>query len=115
MQINSDVKKAYGNDYKKALDHYLAFGIKEGRRSAIEYYSQYYKDKNSDLKKFNNTELTKHFLTFGIHEWRETSPDFNVKKYRDRYADLRKAFGNDCKAYYKHYMIFGQAEKRIAL
>lgn len=115
LQANKDVQKAYGNDYQKALDHYLAFGIKEGRRSGIEYYTPYYRDRNGDLKKFSNGELVKHFIMFGINEWRETSPDFNVKKYKEYYADLRKAFGNDCYKYYKHYMIFGQKEKRKAV
>lgn len=70
---------------------------------------------NKDLQRagFNYVQATKHFITDGIHEWRETSKDFNVRNYKARYKDLQKAFGNNCKLYYKHYLIYGQAEGRI--
>lgn len=110
-----DLRKAYGNDWSKMLDHYLGCGAKEGRQAYIEFDPKYYMEKNKDLQKAGLTyvQAVKHFEYNGINEWRETSKEFNVKHYRDRYKDLRKAFGNNCRLYYKHYLLFGINERRI--
>lgn len=115
LKINQDVQKAYGNDYTKVLNHYLGAGAKEGRKAIVIFDVKYYMEHNKDLQRagFNYVQATKHFITNGIHEWRETSKDFNVRNYKARYKDLQKAFGNNCKLYYKHYLIYGQAEGRI--
>ena len=111
-----DIRKAYGSDWSKITDHYLGAGAKEGRQAYIEFDPKYYMEKNKDLQKagLNYIQAVKHFEYNGINEWRETSKEFNVRKYRDRYKDLQKAFGNNCILYYKHYLIYGINERRIA-
>lgn len=102
----------FGNDYWKYLNHFLNDGIPESRQACKEFSVKYYKDKNGDLKKFDNKALVRHFIMYGINEWRKTSPDFNVEKYASYYKDLRDAFGKESKLYYKHYITDGQYENR---
>lgn len=102
----------FGNDYWKYLNHFLNDGIPENRQACKEFSVKYYKDKNGDLKKFDNKALVGHFIMYGINEWRKTSPDFNVEKYASYYKDLRDAFGKESKFYYKHYITDGQYENR---
>jgi hypothetical protein len=75
----SDLQKAFGGDTTKLQQHYLTFGIKEGRTpcgsinpkckfDAAKYESYY-----PDLKKaFNGdaAKLKQHYVTFGIKEGR---------------------------------------------
>jgi len=42
------------------------------------------------------------------------SDGFDVHAYRARYADLRAAYGSDLRAYYMHYVNYGQREGRDA-
>ena len=114
----SDLKKAFGTDTKKLYDHFIEFGIKEGRQASQVFDVKYYLENNSDLlKAFGNKSYKKaynHFYEFGIKEFRKTSAEFDINIYKANYIDLQKAFKNDCKSYYKHYIEFGIAEKRIA-
>ena len=47
-----------------------------------------------------------------MKEGRVASNNFNVNNYKARYSDLRQAFGNNNKAYFEHYMIYGIVEGR---
>jgi hypothetical protein len=47
-----------------------------------------------------------------MSEGRQAKADFNVYSYMEKYEDLRNAFGDDLKAYYVHYINYGQAEGR---
>jgi hypothetical protein len=98
-------------DYWQLLDHFNNDGVKENRQAIKIFDIKYYKEHNKDLQ-FDNITCLRHFLNDGIHEWRETSSEFNVRKYREYNKDLEKAFGNNCKKYYEHYILYGQAENR---
>jgi hypothetical protein len=47
-----------------------------------------------------------------MSEGRQAKADFNAYSYKDKYEDLRNAFGDDIKAYYVHFVNYGQAEGR---
>ena len=109
-----DLKKAYGYDEEKLLNHFLATGLNEGRTASpvfsIKYYMQY-----KDLQEVYGTDRMKyiaHFERYGMEEGRQGIETFNVRSYRLEYQDLRRAFGDDLKAYYEHFVEFGYRENR---
>ncbi|MEG0455180.1 MAG: CotH kinase family protein, partial [Bacteroides sp.] len=55
-----------------------------------------------------------HFLNFGMAEGRRANETFDVNRYKATYIDLRDAFGDDNRAYYRHYIEYGQFEGRVA-
>ena len=131
-----DLKKAFGYNKEALYNHYINYGIYEGRiaefspeRGALSQVGTLetfnyiaYADRYADLKKafgYDKEALYNHYITHGISENRiaEFSPgydNFNYTAYADRYDDVRQAFGYDRKALYNHYITYGINEGRIA-
>ena len=49
LNINTDVADAVGNDYEAATNHFLDYGIYEGRSGNREFDYTVYKDCNRDV------------------------------------------------------------------
>lgn len=110
-----DLQKAFGNDYNAYFNHFLTYGMKEGRQASSTFDVQYYKNKYPDLQKAFGNNLKQyyiHFLQYGIKEGRIGSSTFNVQTYKKLYGDLQKAYGNDLAKYYSHYNWWGAGEGR---
>lgn len=117
----ADLKRAFGYDHDKLLNHWRTYGIFEGRSSSSIYDPQFYINKYGDLKKaftrngrVDWAALYNHFKQYGINEGRQASPHFNVSVYKNNYADLRNAFGGTNWRYLKHWREYGMAERRNA-
>ena len=82
------------------------------------YDAAYYGKNNPDVVdacgEGNSEGIFEHFIHFGMAEGRRANETFDVFRYRTSYADLRSAFGDDLKAYYEHYIEYGQFEVTIA-
>ena len=89
----ADLKKAFGYNEALLWQHYLQFGIKEGR----QVYTK------------SGTTATVAPATTGL-----TQANFDYKRYADTYADLKKAFGYDAAKLWQHYQTFGIKEGRQA-
>lgn len=80
-----DLSKLFGKyNYKAAKEHWLKFGIKEGRRGSPVFDSKYYLNRHKDLKKLFRNDYRKalqHFLDYGAREGRQTAANFNVRDY----------------------------------
>ncbi len=112
----SDLKKAFGNDYTAAYNHFINYGLKEGRTGSLLFDVKSYLKYYPDLKKaFGNDYKAayEHFLNYGLKEGRMASPIFDVKSYLSNYPDLKKAFGNDYVAAYNHFINYGMKEGRV--
>lgn len=110
-----DLQKAFGNDYGAYLNHFLTYGMKEGRQASETFDVKYYKSKYGDLQKAFGNNLKayyEHFLTYGIKEGRQGSATFNAQKYKKLYKDLQNAYGNNLSSYYAHYNRWGAGENR---
>lgn len=111
-----DLRTAFGTDASAGYNHWLTYGVKEGRRAAMWFDPVYYLAKYPDLLKAfgsgNYTAARQHWLDFGIREGRQGSPDFWVVSYLNRYPDLQKAFGTDYLATFNHWLTFGINEGR---
>lgn len=115
MENNPDVKNAVADDPQRALEHFVNFGIKEGRVGRPEFNINYYKNKYTDLQQAFGNNLYSyytHYMNFGIKEGRQACEHFEVFSYRARYADLRSAYGDNLEAYVRHYIAFGKKEGR---
>lgn len=76
-----DLRAAFGTDANKLFDHFLNYGIKEGRIASAIFSIQYYVENNSDLKAAFGTDYVaamKHFASTGINEARVTAPPVNL-------------------------------------
>ena len=69
-----DLKSAVGNDHKKLLQHFTAFGMQEGRRGNAEFDVMAYMENNPDLVQvFGPSDYTSyylHYITYGKKEGR---------------------------------------------
>ena len=109
------MQEAYGYDEKALLNHFLNYGLAEGRVASPIFDITYYKKNNQDLVAAYGNDLKKyctHFAVYGMNEGRQGCASFNVNSYKLQYADLRQAYGNDLPKYYKHYMKYGYRENR---
>lgn len=110
-----DLKAAFGNDEKALYQHFLKYGLKEGRVmnpiiDVVKYREQY-----GDLQTAfgdNWDAYVEHFFTFGVNEKRDGGTDFDMNAYLESYADLKTAFGSDYLSAAKHYMTTGVKENR---
>ena len=111
-----DLKAAFGNDANAAYDHYLTYGIKEGRIASpvfdVKTYIRNYPDLQAAFGD-NYEAAYNHFLANGMNEGRLASDSFNVQVYIANYPDLQAAFGNDVAGAYNHYLNYGMAEGRV--
>ncbi|MBQ9608083.1 MAG: polysaccharide deacetylase family protein [Lachnospiraceae bacterium] len=113
-----DLKSVYGTDSDALLNHFLLYGLNEGRQASPAFDINYYMDSYPDLQNAygdNKTMYVDHFKTFGMAEGRQASPLFNVETYRENYEDLNNAYGNDLAKYYTHYSLYGYNENRSAV
>ena len=118
-----DLKAAFGYDVNRLYNHYVTYGIKEGRSASPIFNPIYYLNNNADLKRAfgNNYVLAyNHFIEYGCTEGRASSPYYNGNYYRIKYSDLQRAFfsgGITANAYFNlaaHYLQYGISEKRKA-
>ena len=70
----ADLKKAFGTDSTKLLNHYLTSGVKEGRQAISTFNVAVYKANNADLQKtFGNDMMAyvNHYIQYGYKENRK--------------------------------------------
>ena len=111
-----DLRNAYGYDEVALKEHWLAYGIKEGRTASPIFDPKYYMASNSDVAKAygaTNYEMGLiHFCAFGLAEGRQGSPIFSAKTYISLYSDLQRAYGDDYTSAAEHFLAYGIAEMR---
>lgn len=75
---NPDVKRVYGNDEEKVLNHFINHGIKEGRVASPNFNVRIYKEKYADLQRAfgdNYVGYFSHYLKNGLKEGRTAKAD----------------------------------------
>ncbi len=110
-----DLKKTYGTNESALRNHFLNFGIHEGRQGAVTFNADYYMMCHPEIQRFLDNDPTRnmlYFLTKGMAAGHRGSAEFDPASYRLYYPDLRLLYGDDWKAYYAHYLRTGQLEKR---
>lgn len=112
----SDLKEAYGSDEEALYQHFINYGIKEGRvmNPVIDVvkYREQYKDLQAAFGDDWDAYIN-HYFTYGVNEHRENGTDFDLLAYLNAYGDLQAAYGNDYLALAKHYEKAGIHENRV--
>lgn len=111
----ADLKAAFGYDEEMLYQHFLKYGLKEGRNMSPILDVQEYREKYADLDAAfgdNWDAYVQHFLDFGINENRDNGTNFDVKTYIKAYGDIAAAYGDDFGAVIEHYLTFGIQEER---
>jgi hypothetical protein len=110
-----DLKEAFGDDEKALYNHFLKYGLKEGRNMSpildVVAYREAYGDLDAAFGD-NWDAYVEHFLTFGAYEKRDEGVLFNPVEYAEAYSDISATFGNDLKAITNHYKTSGRSENR---
>ncbi|MEY8352130.1 YHYH domain-containing protein [Lachnospiraceae bacterium 54-53] len=68
---NSDLQTTVGNDAHKLLEHFVSYGMAEGRKGCSDFDVMIYKDNNMDLAAIYGDDLKKyyeHFMDSGHNE-----------------------------------------------
>ena len=129
----ADIKNAYGSNDKKALEHFVNYGMKEGRQAKEEFNVNYYRNRYADLRSAYGTELPKyymHYINYGKKEGRDAktactlqggvttlngvnySAVYDYNYYISKYPDIKKAYGGDDVKVLQHFVNYGMNEGR---
>lgn len=129
MSRYSDIRRAYQGQPQKAFQHFVTYGIKEGRVGNAVFNCSYYKRNYPDLQKAFGEEREKyfrHYLLYGQKEkrradyliptknGRDYSAVYEYTYYRKRYPDLARAFGDNEILFFRHFLDHGMKEARQA-
>lgn len=71
----ADLRIAFGNDKNKLLNHFINYGMKEGRQGIDTFNVRVYQANNADLRKAFGNDLKKyyeHYIKYGYKEGRKT-------------------------------------------
>lgn len=123
-----DLKNAFGDNSSALYNHFVNYGMAEGRTASGEFDFNYYYNSNPDLRAAfgqNKKDYYTHYISFGKKEGRAGSSGtsfagidyslvYDYEFYKRRYGDLRNAFGDNKNAYIKHFVENGMAEGRRA-
>jgi murein DD-endopeptidase MepM/ murein hydrolase activator NlpD len=117
LKSYTDLQKAFGSNYQAATNHWLTYGIREGRRGSRSFDPKFYLNSYQDLQRaFGVTgyeAAINHWLTYGIKEGRKSSPALDVIYYLGKYQDLQQAFGvTGYEAAINHWLTYGIKEGR---
>lgn len=114
---NPDVAEVCGTDEEALYEHYVTYGIHEGRNCSEVFNVKLYRDHYPDLEEAFGDDweaYVEHYLTVGVKEGRDGCGAFDAVTYADRYEDIKQAYGYDLEKLYEHYKLLGQAEGREA-
>jgi len=94
----SDLRNFYGStNYEAAKDHWIQYGMDEGRKGSLAFDPVYYLSANQDVSRaygsFNYAGALAHWLDFGIRESRRGSGEFNPIYYLAVHPDVELAYG----------------------
>ena len=127
---NADIKNAFGNDDIKTLEHFVKYGMNEGRASIASFDLKSYKNANADLRqayKNDNARYYTHYMNYGKKEGRKATGVYEVvnpittlngvnyrdvydyKYYISTYPEVARQFGNDDIAVLNYFVNTGMA------
>jgi N-acetylmuramoyl-L-alanine amidase len=133
---NPDVAAALGNDATELLEHFIVYGMNEGRQGNEEFNVEYYKNRYTDLQEAFKDDLPSyyyHYVNYGKAEGRiangevvagvptltvydgiDYSEVYDYSYYLEKNPDVAEAFsGNDYEVL-KHFVDYGMSEGREA-
>lgn len=135
VEKNPDVAAAYPNDDIKALEHFVTFGMNEGRQSSKDFNLKSYRARYRDLRQAfgeNLAQYYQHYMACGKAEGRNATGDakitdgvtvyngvdyaavYNYTDYIAKNPDVAAAYPDDDVKVLEHFAVFGIHEGRQA-
>lgn len=130
-----DLKAAFGEDETAALNHFLNYGMKEGRQGSADFNVNSYRLEYADLRAAFGNDLKSyylHYINYGKNEGRhgtgcttlqgavtsyngvDYSKVYDYNYYVSANPDIKNAFGTDDVAVLRHFVNNGMNEGRRA-
>ena len=112
-----DLKNAYGYDEEALFNHYVTWGLTEGRSMNPVFDVQAYRNAYGDLNEAFGEDwdaYVNHYFAYGMKEGRNSGILFDPVVYAEAYPDIKEAFGDDYVAILNHYLTYGIQEGRTA-
>ncbi|MEB2400357.1 MAG: hypothetical protein OZ927_12525 [Alcaligenaceae bacterium] len=113
---NPDVTEAVSQGLIEPLEHFLRYGLKEGRSPGPLFDVQFYLHGNPDVAAAvarGETTAYEHFLTYGIYEGRAPIALFDAAYYLRHNPDVADAVRAGYSTPIQHFVEYGQYEGRI--
>lgn len=113
---NPDVTEAVSQGLIEPLEHFLRYGLKEGRSPGPLFDVQFYLHGNPDVAAAvarGETTAYEHFLTYGIYEGRAPIALFDAAYYLRHNPDVADAVRAGHFTPIQHFVEYGQYEGRI--
>lgn len=135
MENNPDIRSSFGGNYFTAFDHFIRYGMKEGRVASAEFNVSYYRNKHADLRWAYGNNLSDyywHYIAIGKNEGRDTNQSntplqpvtvlggvnyaniYDFTTYLANNPDLGGIYGNNDTGALWHFVNFGMSEGRTA-
>ena len=110
---HSDILETYGFDLNAARDHYLQYGLQEGRVLDAFDENQYLASHSDLLSAFGSNVISAldHYIVFGYQESREVD-SFDEVSYVASHNDLLSIIGTNFNNAVTHYINYGFQEGR---
>jgi len=128
----SDLRAVFGSNSALLLDHFVSYGVREGRQGKASFDVYSYKRQYPDLRAAFGNYLPSyyyHYISYGNREGRAgtgcttlrgavtTYGGVNYSAVYDysvysTYGDLKRAFGEDDVAMLSHFVNYGMSEGR---
>lgn len=117
-----DLQKAYGKNYTLLIQHFVKYGMAEGRQGITDFNVWTYRYLNDDLNKAYGDDLKQYYLHYMRRGYKENryhddkyfAPVFNAEFYARKYPDIKTAFGADKNKLLRHFVKYGMNEGRQA-
>jgi hypothetical protein len=125
---NGDVAAAFGNNRLALIEHFVNYGMNEGRQAKADFNVSAYKACNPDVRAAFGDDTAayyRHYIQYGVNEGRVTLSDtvyngvdysavYDKDYYYNNQKDVAAAFGNDSAALFAHFVSYGMKEGRQA-
>jgi hypothetical protein len=125
---NPDVAAAFGKDDEALLNHFVNYGMSEGRQASENFNVNVYRAENADLAAAfgdNTAAYYQHYIAYGVNENRvavsnaiyngvDYSAVYDKDYYLSNNSDLQAALGDNADALIRHFVEYGMSEGRQA-
>lgn len=136
MNQYPDLKAAYEGNPQKALEHFVNYGMNEGRQGCKDFNVTYYKNRYVDLRNVYGTNLKNyylHYITIGQREGRngrtpsalvgtvtrldgvDYSAVYDFNYYINKYSDVKSKYLNDDIGALRYFVDYGMKAGQQAI
>lgn len=106
VEHNADVKAAFGTNTRAVLQHFVNYGMKEGRRASADFDVKSYRNQYADLRRVFGINLQGyylHYINYGKREGRKATGVATLQNPTTVYNGVNYSAVYDYAYYTEHY------------